>query len=278
MRKGLAVACGRAWGTAILCALVYETALVGLETYGYSLSRRSSYMVFFNAILTAAATFLLARGFVAGIRAGAVRGAEVWICISLAGGLIALYAAWVADRWLRLGPMGEAGAGFNPLPGPVFDHLIRFHEKGYWGWGNAWYFDREPVKGTTLTIYWTAEAVLFLVLAPFLAQRRLSVAPFCETCGSVLEGQSNVRRLQASRAERAARELPAGDYSVFDEPRMPLGQDRFTLQFDVARCPACADSFFVSMKLEGKILLYLLPASRSNAFKVFPPVKPRGST
>src|SRR6185295_17165296 len=63
----------------------YETLMVGLDTYGYSLSRRSSYMVFFNSFLLAALVLVLYRVYLRAIRRGRILRAEGWMAVSLAG-------------------------------------------------------------------------------------------------------------------------------------------------------------------------------------------------
>ena len=121
------------------------------------------------------------------------------------------------------------------------------------------------------------EAVFYIGIAPFLACWALWRHPYCEHCGCLLEWSRNVHRLQASRSSAALEKIPAGDFSVFQEPRNPAKGDPFTLQFDVFRCPLCRDRWFLSVIRDGAVLLRRLPVAPEDVAKVWPlhPTRPK---
>lgn len=145
---------------------VYETFLVGLDTYGYSLSRGSSDLVFFNGFLLMALVLALYRISLRAIPRMRIPRPEGWMSLCLSAGLIAFYGSWCFDRWLRLGLMEGGQAGFSVSPPALADYVLRFFEEGLWGWGNAWFYDAEAVQGNALIVWWLLEASMMLLAQP----------------------------------------------------------------------------------------------------------------
>jgi hypothetical protein len=262
-------------GLLLLLAAVtgYELLLVGLDTYGYSLSRRSSHMVFFNAFLLAALVLVLYRLYLRTIRRSRILRAEGWMAVSLVGGLLALYWAWVVDRWLRLGPMGGGKTGFSLSPAALADYVTEFHEKGLWGFGIAWYYDHNPVRGGWLLVWWLLEASMLLLLPSALTWRFLARHPQCADCGSWIERKIGVRRLQSSRAPVVQAALRSGDLDALEEPDRPQKGDPFTLRIDLSKCETCPDAVYLSLVQDKAVLLWMQRIPMSQLQKVFKSVR-----
>jgi len=251
----------------------YELLMVGLDTYGYSLSRRSSYMVFFNAFLLAALVLVLYRVYLRAIRQGRILRAEGWMSVGLTGGVLALYWAWVVDRWLRLGPMGAGNTGFSLSPATLADYVSEFHEKGLWGFGIAWYYDHDPVRGSWLLLWWLLEASMILLLPSALTWRFLARHPQCAECGTWIERNLGVRRIQSSRATIVQDAIRSGDLSALEEPDRPQKGDPFTLRIDLSKCETCPDAVYLSLVHDKAVLLWMQRIPMNQLQKVFKPVR-----
>src|SRR5262245_54202952 len=104
-----AVTFGRLLANLLGAVTGYEVLLVGLETYGYSLSAESSYMVFMNAAFTLTLAVLLFFAHRQAIRDWRILHPSGWTVVAILGGTVALYWMWAVDRWLRMGLMGTEG-------------------------------------------------------------------------------------------------------------------------------------------------------------------------
>jgi hypothetical protein len=251
----------------------YEFVLVGLETYGYSLTEKSSMMVPFNAFLLLALVASFNKAYLRTIRAGRLLRAEAWMALTLGGGALALYWAWAMDRWLRLGPMGTEGAGFSLSPVAILGHLATFHEKGYWGWGYSWYYDRVTVTGTTLTVYWILEAAILLLIPSGIVGRFLKNHPLCERCGAWMTWDKDIRRLPESRVRKVEEGLRAGDFSPLEEPDRVQKGDPFTVRLDLMKCEVCPNVYYLHLYHDRKILLGKLPVPKEHLQKLFRPLR-----
>jgi hypothetical protein len=254
-------------------ATLYEFLLVGLESYGYSLTRKSSYLIFFNAVLLGFLSQLLFLTYRRAIRVGRLLHPEAWMTVGIAGGAATLYWMWAVDRWLRLGLMGSESAGFTLSPAAIIDYAVRFHGKGFWGWGIAWYYDRATVNGTALTVWWTLEAAVVLLIPSAKVWLFLRKHPLCDRCGSWMWVNEGVRRMPGSRATVVHEGLRSSDLSPLEEVDRPSAGDPFTLRIDLAKCQVCPDAVYVTLLHDRKILLWMHPIPASQMQKVFRPVR-----
>jgi hypothetical protein len=255
---------------------LYEVLLVGLDTYGYGLTRRSSYLIFFNAFLLATLVESMFRLFVRIIGQSRILRPEGWMSVCMGGSLVALYWAWAVDRWLRVGIMRNMGAELSLSPATLVDYMAKFHEYGLWGWGNSWYFDHRTVAGTALTVWWILEASFMILVPAARTWRFLSSHPQCSRCGGWMQVQQGLRRMQGSRASRVQEGLRSGNYGVLEEPDTPQKGDPFTLRIDLARCDLCRDAFYLCLVHDQEILLWLHPFPADQVPKVFKPVRAAG--
>jgi len=266
--------------TALLTLLVpvtiYELLIVGLDTYGYALSRRSSYMIFFNGFLVFALLVFMFRCYRRTIGAARILRPEGWMAVCMTGSLVTLYWAWAVDRWLRLGLMGDEGAWLSLSPATLAAYVSRFYEKGLWGWGIAWYYEHTPVTGTTLLVWWLLEASLMMLVPSAFVWRFLSRHPQCSGCGGWMHVQEAVRRMQGSRAARVLDGVLAGNYGILEEPDTPQKGDPFTVRIDLSRCDRCLDAVYLSLHQDGNVLLWLHPFPSDQVPKVHKSV--RGSS
>jgi hypothetical protein len=233
-------------------------------------------MVFFNFIPLGCVVFLMTKFYLRAIRVGRFLRPEAWMMLAIGGGTFTLYWAWAVDRWLRTGPMGNEGAGFSLSPTTIVDYMIRFHEKGYWGWGIAWYYDHAPVTGGALTVWWTLEAALIFLLPSGLVWSFLRRHPLCERCSTWMMVNAGVRRLQGSRATKIHEGIRSGDFATLEEPDRPQKGDPFTLRIDVAKCEICPDAVYLNLVHEDKILLWMHPFPIGQLQKVFKSARPKG--
>ena len=139
-------------------------------------------------------------------------------------------------------------------PHYLWAYIKVFYEKGFWSIGNIGAgagpggAAAPPVKGIFLAAVWLAEAGMIVGVAAWTAWRGISSQPFCETCNRWTTIEPNVQRLvpgsgQANSLER----VKAGDLTALGEfTRARIGV-RAYLQLDLARCPSCQQSNFLSI-------------------------------
>ncbi|HVE40148.1 MAG TPA: hypothetical protein VNM14_09690 [Planctomycetota bacterium] len=258
-----------------ILATAYEFILVAIETYGYTLSARSSRMIFVSAVPAVAAAFLLKNAYLKTISAGRLLRPAAWMSMGIAGGSFFLYWAWAADRWLRLGMMGNEGASFSLSPAVLVEYLTRFHEQGLWGWGPAWYYDHTTMKGSTLTFWWSVEAFLFLVVPSRQVWKFLKSHPVCDGCGSWMWIQEGARRMQASRETKVQEAIRSGDLAPLEEPDRPQKGDPFTLRIDLTKCDLCPDAVYLTLVSDRKVLLRMHPIPANQLQKVYKSARPK---
>jgi len=270
--KVAAVIARHAAGLLLLTA-GYEFLLVGFETYAYGLSRRSSYLIFSNVFLVIFLIHAVFRLIRVTIRRARILRPEGWMSLSIISGVLAIYWGWSVDRWLRLGLFGVGNAGLSLSPVALADYLTQFHDKGLWGWGNSWYFDHDTVRGDWLVLWWLLESATILLVPSAMTWRFLRHHPQCVQCGSWMEMNLNVRRMQSSRAARVQEGLREGDFSVLEEPDRPQKGDPFTLRIDLCRCEVCPAAVYLCLTHDRSILLWMHPIPSSQVQKVFKPIR-----
>jgi hypothetical protein len=178
-------------------------------------------------------------------KAGKVRNMHLLGIYGAAFGLLGLYAAWGADLLAR-GVVKNAGLhAFHPLV--LWEYMKFFYERGLWTLGHGGQ-GGDRVSGIVLGIVWLGEAGIIVGLAARIAWRGISSQPFCETCNRWTVSEANVQRLAASSRQAEALEpVKAGDLAALDAFDRAAANARAYLQLDLARCPKCQQSNFLSI-------------------------------
>jgi hypothetical protein len=171
---------------------------------------------------------------------GRVRNNLIVGTIGLLCGLAALYVYWGAYFWAYNG-VGRTGLwAFTPRGLLLFG--LHLFEKGSWGLGN----NNDHVTGWLLVAVWIIEACVVLGLTVVVALLN-SERPFCERCQAWTDAERGVARLASSGAEPAWQKVLGGDLPALAEfPPSPPGAMQY-VRLDLARCPRCAESRFLSI-------------------------------
>jgi hypothetical protein len=152
--------------------------------------------------------------------------------------IVGLYVYWAAYLWALVG-IGKVGmSAFSPL---VLASLARvLFEKGSWGLTSG-----EMVTGWFLVAFWVAEVGVVLWISQNLALASAH-RPFCELCNEWTNVETDLVRIAGTGHEPAWQKVLAGDLPSLAE--LPPAEPS-ALQFvrlDVARCPHCEQSRFLS--------------------------------
>jgi hypothetical protein len=153
--------------------------------------------------------------------------------------LVGLYVYWGAYMWVLAG-IGNVGLNaFNPRALASFAAWL--FQNGSWGLSEG-----SPVTGWPLVAVWIIEAgaTLFISVS---ASRLGADRPFCESCNEWTDQHAGVARLAANATEPAWQEVLAGDLPALAafEPAHPA--DSVYVRLDVARCPRCEQSRFLTI-------------------------------
>jgi hypothetical protein len=213
---------------AVVCGLIYGYAFYYIP------------LIYLNVLVTLAFAAGIGYSVAGGVAVGKVRNNLFVGTVSLAATLLGLYVYWGAYLWALAG-IDQVGlwAFFPPT-------LIRFaqalFEKGSWGLS-----DGNPITGWVLAALWVVETGIVLVVS-LLLSLRYSDVPFCETCNEWTQVERGVARLAADGSEPAWENVLAGDLPALAEFHpSPPGAAQF-VRLDVARCPRCDQSRFVTIK------------------------------
>jgi hypothetical protein len=105
---------------------------------------------------------------------------------------------------------------------------------------------RQKVDGWLLVGFWIGEGICVAGIAVALARSDANV-PFCESCQEWTKSEQGLLRLAASGAEREWQELLAGDLPALAVFERALSTMSPHVRLDLARCPKCEHSNFVSL-------------------------------
>ena len=212
------------------------TAVLGGLAYGYAFYYIP--VAYLNILFTLA--FGAGIGFVvvSAAVAGKVRSPLFVGAVTFGSTLLGLYAYWGAYL-LALAGIDRVGlVAFWP---PALLDFGRFlFENGSWGLREG-----EVVKGGLLAIIWIVETVVIVGLSMTIA-RLDGDRPFCEACNEWTQRQRGIARLASDGSEPAWTAVLAGDLPSLAsfEPAEP-GARQF-VRLDVARCPRCQESRFLT--------------------------------
>jgi hypothetical protein len=159
-------------------------------------------------------------------------------------GLVGLYVAWAVDPLARLG--GENGMIlWNPEF--LWEYITVFYNNGLWGIGRA----GGMVSGIFLGLVWVAEAAIIVGAATMFAVGFVADQPFCEECNAWTKQEEGVAHLALPTDEENSPldRVLNGDLSALDEMiRSGPGAPAF-LRLDLATCPTCTESNYLTVQL-----------------------------
>ena len=215
---------------AVLCGFLYAYAFAYIP----------------HIVLNVAVTviFGLALGFIVAQAAerGKIRNNLVVGCLAVLTALFALYVYWGAYFWAFVGFNNIRQVGLYAFtPGGLYQFGAHLFAKGSWSFSEG-----NPVRGTFLASLWVLEAVvvtgLTVIVSQWNAQR-----PFCETCQSWTNEQRSVARLLATGGEPAWTNVLNGELPALAEFEPAPPGSRWYVRLDLARCPTCEHSRFLSI-------------------------------
>src|SRR5262245_59826474 len=220
-----------------------KTVLVGIGIAAiggiiYAFAFRWIPFVYLNFLVALAYSGTTGFAIAAMARRGKIRNNWFVAVVAFLVALVGLYVYWAADLWALAGIQNVGLAAFSPRVLIAFGkHLF---EKGSWG------IKKETVTGWFLVAFWIAEALLILRVSVSyaLAEAR---RPFCEPCNEWSEIEENVARLAATGEEPAWQQVFEGDLpSLAEFPAAEAGAHQYA-RLDVARCPKCEQSRFLTV-------------------------------
>jgi hypothetical protein len=154
--------------------------------------------------------------------------------------LVGMYFYWGA-YFVALVGFDEVGLfAFTPIVLMVF--AAELFENGSWGLK-----DGAPITGWFLVALWLIETGIIFTTSLVVSMAH-AARPFCERCYEWTEEQQGVARLAATGAEPAWQAVLSGDLPSL--AAFPPA-DPFATQFarlDVARCPRCQESRFLTIQ------------------------------
>lgn len=220
----------------------FTTGAVAAAVLGvvYALGIHYIPFIYLNFLLTVC--FGAAIGAVVGwaSRKGRIRNLLVVGALAVASGLVGLYLAWAG----ALAVLTRFNFGFVIDPLVLANFMAWLYENGSWGLRNG-----GPVTGIPLVLVWLVEAGLVLAIAWAVARGMIAGKAYCERCDQWTELEEGVQRLLVrSEDERPLQEVLQGNLAGLREMlRAPEGSNAY-LQLDLATCPACPASNFLTIQ------------------------------
>jgi len=215
---------------AVLCGFIYAYAFAYIP----------------HIVLNAAVTvvFGLALGFIVAQAAerGKIRNNVIVGCLAIATALFGLYVYWGAYFWALVGFNKVRQVGLYAFtPWGLYEFAAHLYAKGSWSFSEG-----NPVAGWFLASLWILEAVVVVGLVAIVSQLNAQ-RPYCESCQSWTDLQRGVARLLASGGEPAWDKVLAGELPALAEFRPAPPGSWMYVRLDLARCPTCEQSRFLTI-------------------------------
>jgi hypothetical protein len=170
---------------------------------------------------------------------GKIRNNWVVAGIALLMTVWGLYVYW-GSYLLALAGFGNVGlSAFDPLV--IMGFAGALFEEGSWGIGKG-----EPITGWFLVLFWIAEIGTVLVVS-LMASMMHAGLPFCESCQEWAEESKAVAKLAADGNEPTWQQVLGGDLPALAEFSPADGLAPAFVQLDLARCPRCEASRFLTI-------------------------------
>lgn len=180
------------------------------------------------------------------LRFAKVRNTLVALLTGLAVGLIAAYFNWngFAHTLVKEPPAVIA-------PGQLFRFMGAVYEHGSWGLG---FRSDTPVTGFLLALVWLGEAVIIIGGATLLAFSAVSEVPFCERCGSWLNEEQKIDKLDAFTQPDQVAALKAGSLTPLEAARPRIPASGAFARLTLRHSPPCED--FCTLSVENVTVTY----------------------
>jgi hypothetical protein len=150
-----------------------------------------------------------------------------------------LYVYW-GSYLLAMAGWGDVGlTAFDPFV--IYNFAGFLFENGSWGIGKG-----GPITGWLLVLFWVAEIGTILVVS-LVASTLYASVPFCESCQEWANQEKGVARLDATGDEPAWQQVLGGDLPALAEFSPSRGVAPQFVRLDLARCPRCDNSRFLSI-------------------------------
>jgi hypothetical protein len=238
--------------------VVVGAIAAGILGFAYSFATVYCPVVYGNFLLTALLGLGIGWAVAMGTRLGKIRNAYVAGTYGLAFGLVGLYVAWAADLIARIG--GQGGPGWLELaqvafqPSVLWEYIQVFYDRGFWSISHHGQH-ADAVKGVFLVIVWLAEGGVILICSTACAFTLTASLPFCERCNRWTVVEKAVRRLlpRGTRPDSAQRAM-AGDVDALLDLLRASGDPYEYLQLDLASCPTCQESSYLSIQFVRRTL------------------------
>lgn len=215
--------------------------------YGYAYA--IEYVPSHKLRLLMTALFGVALGAVtAGIaKAGKVRSVAVVLALVGVVTLAAYWFAWVV--WIKavLDRIGGPNLKFSlgqliTSPALLWDLLQLINENGTWMMSKG---DKEPVRGTFLTLIWLGEALSIFGCAFGVAVPMLRDAMFCEACNRWCAKPITLRQTAVGDPKTLKESLEAHDFTYVNS--LPPADPRRHWVLNYEHCPNCRQLHAISV-------------------------------
>jgi hypothetical protein len=185
-------------------------------------------------------------------KAGKIRNNFVAAAYGFVIGLIGLYVAWGTDFLIRDiipagGQISDAVIAFSPEA--LWEYIKWFYENGKWAVSG-----HKPWVGIQLGVVWSIEAITILAGSTIFACIFIMDLPFCESCNRWTTKKAGERKLSLVGAGEALNRLLTGDLTALAEFNLAQDEEAEYLQLDMATCPACSESNYLTVKQNKQTL------------------------
>ncbi len=181
-----------------------------------------------------------------------VRNVPVSLAVVGVATLFSFYISW-ASWEAMVGREVRNFPSFSQLvvkPVAVYRIATLINDTGTWSLGGSSYSDRdahrEAVSGTTLSLFWAAEALTLFAAALVVARKMLNDAPFCEKCEQWCSKPQTFRATAMTDVPVLKQKLEAGDFGYV--ATLPPPANSPFLEFSSQRCEKCTDLRTLTVK------------------------------
>ena len=169
---------------------------------------------------------------------GKIRSPFFTTVIALIAAALGLWVYWgaydVARNGLAVAPTAWTPAGLKRSGDDLFDN------------GSFTMKRKQKAKGWLLVVVWIVEGLAVTGIVVAMAREDAN-RPFCETCQEWTKSERGLMRLAADGQEPAWQEVLAGDLPALAVFERALSTTSPQVRLDLARCPKCEHSNFVSL-------------------------------
>ena len=195
--------------------------------------------IFLNFLLTVGFGFVI--GYAAGKGAvwGKVRNGFFVLVATLFAVGVGIYMEWAASAYIFIEGIGIHA--INPLA--ILALVQALYAEGSWGMS-----EDSNVTGVFLALIWLIEIGVITGAALLTSAVVASSKPFCETCDQWTELEEGIRYFLPGGGETVWGRIVSGDFEAFDMLERAHGTEPAFVRIDLASCPRCQQSDFITIK------------------------------